>query len=456
MDAGYSQIRQALRFVPGLQIGTYSWQAEDNQLFWSDEQVKLYGLDRAPISRAEFVELIHPEDRIRVEGYATDLLAPKASSYSHTFRVIRPDGSIRVILDRGTIERDSEGNVTVMRGVNVDVTDEAHLNYSAEVALQASEDRYRQLFNVIDEAFAIFEVKLDGPDGRIDYRVVEANPAFSQHSGFPTQTLMGKWLREALPQLEEQWFETYGGVARTRQPLRFEQGSEIVGRWWDVYAFPVDDPNQNRIGVLFTDITERKRREAEAQVIVDEINHRSKNMLAVVQAIARQTANAGNDDFLASFSNRVQALAASNDLLSRNEWKTASLADLIQSQLSPFFDLQSPRIRFGGPEVALNVVATKALGMALHELATNAAKYGAMSTDEGRIEVSWDITAAAEFVLTWQERGGPPIPKPSRKGFGTKVTGWMTEANTGGKVVANFSPEGLVWRLACPAAQVLP
>lgn len=130
----------------------------------------------------------------------------------------------------------------------------------AEAALRESEVRYRTLFENIDSGFCVVEVDLSHPTRQVDYRVAEANPAFFRQTGFPKE-IYGKWLREAAPTLEEHWFEVYGRVARTRTPERFEQGSAHLGRWFDVYAFPIGEPEDARVAILFNDISERRRAE---------------------------------------------------------------------------------------------------------------------------------------------------------------------------------------------------
>lgn len=130
----------------------------------------------------------------------------------------------------------------------------------AEAALRESEVRYRTLFENIDSGFCVVEVDLSHPTRQVDYRVAEANPAFFRQTGFPKE-IYGKWLREAAPTLEEHWFEIYGRVARTRTPERFEQGSAHLGRWFDVYAFPIGEPEDARVAILFNDISERRRAE---------------------------------------------------------------------------------------------------------------------------------------------------------------------------------------------------
>ncbi len=127
------------------------------------------------------------------------------------------------------------------------------------------------------------------------------------------------------------------------------------------------------------------------------------------------------------------------------------LDDLVRSQLSHFADLIGGRITLSGPAVSISQAASQTIGMALHELATNAAKYGALSNESGSIAIEWDIQAngAAEpqFMMSWVERGGPPVAKPQRRGFGSKVTSTMVEGKVGGEVVVDYASSGLVWRL---------
>ncbi|GGC10463.1 hypothetical protein GCM10011363_28970 [Marivita lacus] len=238
--------------------------------------------------------------------------------------------------------------------------------------------------------------------------------------------ILGQWLREAAPELKEHWYETYGRVAKTGEPMRFEQHSETLGRWFNVYAFRIGSSENHRVAVLFSDISELKRREERARLLMLEANHRSKNMLGLVLAMVRHTASSGADDFTTRFDERVKSLAARQNLLFRNAWKTISVADLVQSQLAHLYDLIGGRIVIAGPPLALSPDATQALGMALHELTTHATKYGALSNETGRIEIRWcsERRASTEnrFRLSRLESGGPAVAKPRQSGFGSKVT----------------------------------
>src|SRR5262249_43898101 len=164
------------------------------------------------------------------------------------------------------------------------------------------------------------------------------------------------------------------------------------------------------------DITERKEREEREHLLMREVNHRAKNILSVVEAIARQTATRNPEDFIERFSERIQALSANQELLVRNEWKGVEIEDLVRAQLSHFVDLIGSRIVLDGPKLRLKVAGAQTIGLALHELATNAGKYGALSTNEGRVVVFWAIDGDA-LTMSWTERDGPPVSAPQRRGF---------------------------------------
>ncbi len=208
-------------------------------------------------------------------------------------------------------------------------------------------------------------------------------------------------------------------------------------------------------GGTVQDITERKEREEKEYLLMREINHRAKNMLSVVDAIAHQTVTRSPEDFVERFSERVQALSANQDLLVRNEWKGVEIEDLVRAQLAHFADLIGSRIAMQGPALRLNPASAQAIGLALHELATNAGKYGALSTDRGRVDVGWGVTESDIFTMSWTEREGPPVTAPKRRGFGTIVMEAMASRSVDGTVQHDYSPSGVIWRLTCPAANAL-
>lgn len=182
------------------------------------------------------------------------------------------------------------------------------------------------------------------------------------------------------------------------------------------------------------------------QSLMHEVNHRSKNLLTVVRAIARLTATSDPKEFLANFSKRIEALAASQDLLARSAWKGTQIRDLVSSQLAHHEDLIGTRIFAHGPTFQMQAAA-QTLGMAIHELATNAGKYGALSNDTGRVTINWQILPGANgedrLNITWIESGGPTVVAPDHRGFGSVVLGRMAEHGLNGAARTEFGPGGL-------------
>jgi len=246
----------------------------------------------------------------------------------------------------------------------------------------------------------------------------------------------------------------------TRSPGEFRirrRNGEI--RWVEAHRLAYFEGAGSRrravsFGGAVQDITERKEREEKEHLLMREVNHRAKNMLSVVDSIAHQTATRSPEDFIERFSERIQALSANQDLLVRNEWNGVEIADLARAQLAHFADLIGSRIVVRGPRRRLKAASAQAIGLALHELATNAGKYGALSTDAGRVEVRW-ATDSDTLAMSWTERDGPPVSAPKRRGFGTIVMEAMAERSVDGKVDLDYAPSGLIWRLTCPAANAL-
>ena len=215
------------------------------------------------------------------------------------------------------------------------------------------------------------------------------------------------------------------------------------------------DGGAHRVINVATDITERKAAEAHQHFLLQELSHRSKNLLTLVQSIADQSFRKSNDqkDFQKRLNGRLGGLAASNALLARGDWRGSSLRELIEFQLSPFVDLSSSQLEITGPDVNLTADASQAIGLALHELATNAVKHGALSSSGGRVGISWSIDQAPcadGLRLCWREHGGPPVTTPTRTGFGHVVIKNMIEQAVRGSVELDFAKDGLYWSLQAP------
>jgi two-component sensor histidine kinase len=201
---------------------------------------------------------------------------------------------------------------------------------------------------------------------------------------------------------------------------------------------------------------ERRRAEEQKHLMSLELNHRVKNLMSVINVVVRQTfGNPDAKDPLKVFSDRLRAIGESNDILARDNWHAASIREIVDTAIAPFRD-DNHRFELSGPKVMLSSASSMGLGMALHELCTNAGKYGALSTECGRVKLSWVVSNDGEFQLCWFERGGPPVKKPSRTGFGSKVITQVLESQIGGKVEIHYEPEGLTCEITAPLEKMAP
>jgi PAS domain S-box-containing protein len=325
--------------------------------------------------------------------------------------------------------------------------------FEAEQGLRASEERFRSsvlhsplpilLFDDREQIAAISQSWLDQTGySRKDLRRIEdwTARAFGDRSG------------EALEQIRRM-IPTEPEAEQTERTIRTKDGRDRIWRFV-TSALGTQSDGRGLFICVAEDLTERRAHENQVHLMMREASHRAKNMLSLVQAIARQTAAGASEDFVGRFTERIQALAANQDLLVRNEWQGVDMEELVRAQLAHFADLVGSRIAMHGPQLRLSATAAQAIGLALHELATNAGKYGALSTNSGRVDVCWGPDAEI-LTMSWAERDGPPVSPPERRGFGSTVIVSMAEATVGGEVQLDYAPSGLVWRLTCPAANVL-
>lgn len=200
------------------------------------------------------------------------------------------------------------------------------------------------------------------------------------------------------------------------------------------------------------DITEQKDRESHVRILLSEVNHRAKNLLAVVLSVAKRTSWADHETFMTNFAARLHSLSAGQDLLVKNAWRGVGLHALVSAQLGHFADLIGTRIVLEGHDLPLSPSAVQTLGMTVHELVTNASKYGALSSDRGQVTLSWRRVKGPRgprFVMTWTESGGPVVAPPQRSGFGSIVTVDMVRTSLDAEVESAFALDGFSWRLDC-------
>lgn len=212
---------------------------------------------------------------------------------------------------------------------------------------------------------------------------------------------------------------------------------------------PIRDANGAVVGAskIARDISERKRSETQIAALAGEAEHRAKNVLAVVQAIVRLSQGATPEDLKQAIDGRIRALANVHALFIQSRWAGADLRSLVEQELSPYSG--GARHRIEGPNVLLARDAAQTIAVAFHELATNAAKYGALSRDEGHVDIAWSRSEDGSLVMRWIESGGPHVYTPSHGGFGTRVINSMLQG-VDGKVQFNWRPEGLECRIVLP------
>ncbi len=321
---------------------------------------------------------------------------------------------------------------------------------------RAQEAQARLAAIVASSAEAIISKDMDGT-------IKTWNAGAEQIFGYAASEMIGTSIRRLIPpdrQSEED--EILRRIGRGEQLSSYEtvrvcrDGRRVQ---MSVTISPIFDSSGAIVGAskIGHDISERKRAEERERLLMREVNHRAKNLLALVEAIARQTAYDDTETFVEHFGERIRALAASQDVLVHSGWQDVPLDELVHSQLAHFRDALGQRIHVSGPPLKITAAAAQAFGLALHELATNAVKHGALSGEEGTVSIAWSLVQEGEvrFVMAWRESGGPAVAYPTRRGFGSTVIDDMIRISVSGEVELDFAPTGLTWRLTCPAGKVL-
>ena len=207
-----------------------------------------------------------------------------------------------------------------------------------------------------------------------------------------------------------------------------------------------------RLSGVAADITDRKRTEEHQTLLAREVDHRAKNSLAVVQSIVRLTRAASTKEYIAAVEGRIQALSRVHSLLAHSRWEGADVQTLVQEELAPYQVRGAEHIAISGPHVAVSAPVAQTLALALHELATNAAKYGALSSKKGRVDLSWDVSSGIT-MLRWKETGGPAATQPQRLGLGLQMIRSGLQSHVGGQASFEWGQGGLVCNLAVPSVE---
>lgn len=365
----------------------------------------------------------------------------------------------------------ADGQVEFILQNTVDVTDLRQLQdmaygSSSTQLLQRAQEVQQANLSLLQETTELrdlfmqapgFMAVLTGPE--LTFTLV--NNAYQQLIGH--RPVIGKPIIEALPELEGQDFiDLLRTVMRTRQPFigramaaRLSRRADVQEeRFVDFIYQPILGSDGKAVGVFVegSDVTDRVRAEEQQKLLLDELNHRVKNTLATVQSIAAQTLRTNPEprSFRDAFEARLMALSATHNLLTASNWRGASLRDVLSVEFQPY---GTDRYVFEGPDVELSSAEALTLGLLFHELATNAAKYGALSSSRGCVEVTWQVVRENDepvLALDWREQGGPSVTQPSRRGFGSRLIERSLKGELRGEAALDFQPEGLRCRAKLP------
>ena len=366
-----------------------------------------------PLIGRDFAEILRI---VWAEPFASEAIA----RFRHTLETGEPYGSPRTVEMRGNQESVEAYDWRIERielpngrhGVVCYFYDLSE-RLEFEQKLQVSEERYRRIFEQTSDLILTTD---------LDRIITDCNPSAAAAVGVSREEVIGRRTSEFISQEDfdrgtEAMRRKLDQGGETRYDVRVRSGS---GEWlfWEINSGLTYGEDGNPVGlhVVGRDISDRKRFERQQQILVGELNHRVKNTLAIVQSLAHQTFDKDlrTSGAVASFEGRLQALAAAHNLLTRRNWESASMLEVVNEALAPF--CTNGRCSAEGPTLMLPPSTAVALALATHELATNAAKYGALSNDEGRVSVRWTVGDGG-LTFVWSEEGGPPVAAVSRAGF---------------------------------------
>ncbi|MFN4140876.1 MAG: PAS domain-containing protein [Aestuariivirga sp.] len=440
-------------------IGIWDWDLLAHRMIYCPRAKAICGLAPDQEVTPELAKAVtHPDDLPVTWAQFGRALDPYVrDTRPYAYRIVRPDGTIRRVTAHGAVVFERvQGEMKAVRyaGTLQDVTEHWELE-------RAKEETQTRLKIAVDAGrMAIWEVDIAAD------RLV-STPELNRLLGFPEGaelTLEELRARYHPGERERMHAAACEALARGDRFFEFEFRYALPDdtlRWLLMRAEISTDAEgepTRAVGVVM-DITERKRIEDHIRLLMREVNHRSKNLLAVVQSVASQTASRGDPaDFIQRFGERLQGLSASHDLLVRNSWQGVEISELVRSQLSHFRDLIGRRIRLEGPALHLTATAAQSLGMAFHELATNAGKYGSLAGEHGMLLITWSEKmheGGRHLSIRWEESGGSAVKPPRRRGFGTLLITDITRAALQAEISLDMPTEGLRWRLLAPAGTLL-
>jgi PAS domain S-box-containing protein len=417
----------------------------------NDSFARMLSYSTTELKTKTFKDITHPDDAEASLSALKKIVTGKANSYCIEKRYVRKDGSsVWVNLTVGCI-RSRDGGVNYYLSVIEDITDrkraEAHLA-----------ERNAQL-DLAHKAARVGSYTYDLPVKAM--RISRASAANQDLSDSTVEITAPKWLarvhRDDVERLRQEHISAFKQRRRelVNEFRHVRSGGEV--RWIEARSLIDYDRTgrAERMTGVYIDVTERRKTEDDKSLLIAELDHRVKNVLACVAAVAKssQECSRSPDEFIEVLNGRINALASTHTLLSRSRWEGVSLRELVGNELA--FCAKDGNAQIEGPEVSLAAEATQPVAMVLHELATNATKYGALSNGHGRVSIRWRKTSRGrsngKLVFEWRETGGPPVTPSSTTGYGTSVICDLIPYELGGVVDYKLAREGAVCRLEIPA-----
>ena len=433
-------------------IGSFMYDDRTRKLQLSPGCAAIYGLPEGTfeISREDWRARVQPDDLLSLDAVARRAFTNGEREFVLEFRIFR-DGQVRWIESRVLISYNEAGKPVRRIGAEIDVTERKQ-------AQQALAERNIQL-TLAAKAGLVGTYAYDA-----DTEIMQISGGYAAIHGFPEGTteiarsecLAGVHRDDVgrVQQLRSQAFRNRWREYKVEYRI-IRPGGEL--RWVEARCFLSfsGEGHPLRVVGVSIDITERKRVEEEQRTLLAELDHRVKNALATVSAVVSHTRQGSRSiaDFAAALDGRIRSMATSHELLSARQWHGVSLTELVQRELVPYATRNNTELN--GPDVSLKPAAGQAMAMVLHELATNAAKYGALSTRNGRVSVRWDRHLnghpRSDLVFEWQEIGGPPVVALGKSSYGTSTIRGLIPYEFGGKVDLVLALDGVRCRLELPA-----
>jgi PAS domain S-box-containing protein len=429
------------------QLGVYSFDLQTRQHEWSAELKAIFGLPFDALVPSEIADHVHPDDRERFKALRRDSFAASSSgTFQDEHRIVRSDGSVRWVFVKGRVSFAGEGQAREAKrgfGFVLDITERK----IAEQALAQSEERYRLLVDTANDIVATLD--LDGCFTTI-------NPAVKRILGYEPGELIGMPLRQIIPESEMPIHESMlqrklAGEESTRYEMQVLGKDGRQRHTLEVNSRLMFNAEKKPVGLhsIARDVSDRKAAEARQNILVRELQHRTKNLLAVIQSIASNTLLHSADVRSArdALMGRLHALAHAQEFVASGSGGGAPLRDLVEAELSSF----GSRAKVEGEFLMAGSSFAQMFALIMHELATNAIKHGALSGPRGEVAVGWRTYSGEDeptLQLRWQERGGPTVTPPASTSFGTQLITLI------GKSHVAYNPEGFQYSLTVPLAEV--